>query len=424
MSKTVRTVLGFDSWVGGAAHFSRLVPELREIGYRLVLIHIGSWGGDDGRPMVEYFNELEIRDISYYGRNSFDEILEIEKPAAVLFTSTDVFAHRSFNRYSILADIPTIHIYHGVVKAQALGDDWGYYKVNLFSQIRFVLKRIPKALFRVWPCYAKALYQSGANTTDWIRFLSDIIMMAQGKYIKYAVPDSRALAVCVYTSADVSHAVEKYGYSPEDIHVVGNPDLSVFGLSSEQLGSALNKMSLLNDEIIYIDTGLIYSGKVFDDGDDFFIHLLTTRDALLEQNLKLSVKLHPDHFRTNFPSRLESAGIDVIDKNNFLSRLQACVAVIVEPSTASLIPALVGVPLLLACYGKLKGQGYGPVLLEYPRAQLLEDMSDVKDLLEEDCAKLNKAEIYKWIDKNVGPLPATLMPKRVAEVVRRTVFHH
>ena len=209
---------------------------------------------------------------------------------------------------------------------------------------------------RVWPCYARALYQSGASASDWVRFLSDIIMMVRGRYIALAAPDAKTLAACVYTPADVPHAVNKYGYSPKDVYAVGNPDLSSFGLSSEQLGSAIRRSLFMRSEVIYVDTGLIYAGMVFDGADDYFGHLCATRDALSKQNLDLVVKLHPDHFRTNFPDRLRSVGIEVLNNENFLPRLQECVVAIVEPSTASLIPALVGVPLLLARYGKLATQ--------------------------------------------------------------------
>ena len=54
----MQTILGFDSWLGGAGKFARIVPALRERGYRLVLLHIGSWGGDPGRPSREVHDDL------------------------------------------------------------------------------------------------------------------------------------------------------------------------------------------------------------------------------------------------------------------------------------------------------------------------------------------------------------------------------
>jgi hypothetical protein len=213
--------------------------------------------------------------------------------------------------------------------------------------------------------------------------------------------------------------MEKYGYSASDIYTVGNPDLSSFGLSPEQLGSVFRSARTTESEIIYIDTGLIYAGMVFENEDDYFSHIISTRDSLSEQNLKLSVKLHPDHFRTNFPERLQSNGIDVLNNENFLTRLQNCTAALVEPSTASLIPALVGLPLLLVKYGKLEKQFYGPVLLDYPRARLLHNVSALYDVLVEEGSHFNETEVSYWIKKNAGPLPPELMPRRVAEVVRR-----
>ena len=59
--------------------------------------------------------EMQVRDVAYYGNKSLLEILDIEKPHAVVFLSNDVFAHRAFNRYCILRNIPTLHLYHGLV---------------------------------------------------------------------------------------------------------------------------------------------------------------------------------------------------------------------------------------------------------------------------------------------------------------------
>ena len=416
----MQTILGFDSWLGGAGKFARIVPALRERGYRLVLLHIGSWGGDPGRPTKEFHDDLEIRDISYYGGRRFDEILAIEKPAAVLFLSNDVFAHRSFNRYSQLIGVPSIHLYHGMHGVQAVNSAEPF-KVNLFSQIRYVLVRVPKALIHIWPCYVRALYKTGARKADWLRFFSDIINLARGKYIAHAAPDSLTSAACVYTHTDISHAVGKYGYRPEHVHVVGNPDIAAFGLTADQIAAAATVPNVQRPEIIYVDTGLIYAGMVYENAEDFFVHLCATRDALRMQGRTMSIKLHPQHFRTDFPDRLRAADIEVLGNDNFVPRLLQCAAAIVEPSTAALIPAVIGVPLLLARYGKLAAQAYGDVLLEYPRARLLDDPSRLNSLLQAEAVTMDANAVRAWITRNAGPLPAHLMPQRVAEVVHQLV---
>lgn len=415
----MKKVLGFDSWTGGAHNFARLVPAFREQGFDLQLLHIGSWGGDLGRPKEESFGELRIRDISFYAKKSLLEILDIEHPEAVLFLSNDVFAHRAFRRYCGLKGIPTLHLYHGLVEIQSTEGE-RMYKTNIINQVFYVLSRVPKALTKVWPLYAHALHITKARTSDWVRFLSDIVNLTKGKYISIAASDSKADGCAVYTDADVRHAVKKYSYASSDAHVVGNPDLSRFNLTTEMLGCAATNQREANSEIVYVDTGLIYAGMVFANADDYLLHLTTLAKTLTTQGLSLAIKLHPDHHRTNFPARLLENGIRVVSNEDFVSSLLNCRAAMVEPSTAALIPALLGLPLMMVAFGKLEEQKYGKVLTDYPRGGLL---TDAKSALE--CIKRlesgTSGDLKEWINVNSGPLPAGEMPRRVADVIAKLV---
>ncbi len=415
----MKTVIGFDSWVGGAHNFARLVSALKENGFEFRLLHIGSWGGDVGRPEEEVIGEMQVRDVAYYGNKSLLEILDIEKPHAVVFLSNDVFAHRAFNRYCILRNIPTLHLYHGLVEIQST-QGARTYKTNPINQLFYVLQRIPKAITKIWPLYLTALIKTSAHINDWKRFVADVINLSLGKYIPIAAADSKASACAVYTEADVGHAVKKYGYENCDVHVVGNPDLSRFNLATEMLGCAATNQRKANSEIIYVDTGLIYAGMVFANADDYLLHLTTLAKMLATQGLSLAIKLHPDHHRTNFPTRLLENGIRVVSNEDFVSSLLNCRAVMVEPSTAALIPALLGLPLLMVAFGKLEEQKYGKVLTDYPRGRLL---TDAKSTLE--CIKRlesgTSGDLKEWINVNSGPLPAGEMPRRVADVIAKLV---
>jgi hypothetical protein len=417
----MKTVLGFDSWTGGAHNFARLVPAFRRFGLELRLLHIGSWGGDVTSPKEETIGELPVRDVSWYGGRSLVEILELESPTAVLFLSNDVFAHRAFNRYCALRGIPTIHLYHGLVEIQSTVGD-RMYKVNPITQLFYVLKRIPKALARVWPLYAQALHKTHASFHDWKRFASDIINLTMGKYIPVAAPDSRTNACAVYAEADVGHAMKKYGYSRADVHVVGNPDLSKFKLTDQLLGIAHSTARTPNDEIVYVDTGLIYAGMVFAGPADFLAHLTDLAKTLAVHGLKLATKLHPDHHRTNLPAEITKRGIRVIHDGEFVNALLKCRAAMVEPSTAALIPSLLGLPVLMVAFGKLQNQKYGKILMNYPRGALLTDATAVTSTIVH-IEQETKLEVDSWIRTNSGPLPADEMPARVAEIVRRVSRH-
>lgn len=416
----MQTVIGFDSWTGGAHNYERLVHAFRKNGFDLQLLHIGSWGGDVGRPTEETIGDLVVRDVSHYKNKSLLEILDILKPSAVVFLSTEVFAHRAFNRYSALRNIPTLHLYHGLVEIQSTHGTQ-MYKAGLTDRFIFVVSRIPKALLKIWPLYAHALHISKASINDWRRFVSDIVSLTKGNYIPVSAPDSKASVCAVYTEADVGHAIKKYGYARRDVHVVGNPDLSRFNLISDMLGccAGINQRQQ-SEEIVYIDTGLMYAGMVFNNGDDYLSHLTGLAKTLATQGLSLAIKLHPDHHRTEFPMRIADAGIRVINSQDFLPSLLRCRAAMVEPSTAALIPALLGLPLLMVAFGKLEGQRYGKVLMDYPRSCLLSDARLVLSLIKKISS--NPAEgLDAWIKNNAGPLPADDMAKRVANVVAQQV---
>ena len=80
----------------GSHHNSWLVPAFSASNIELLLLHLGSWGEDTGRPKEEVIDGLLVRDISYYDRGSFDQMLEAEQPDLVLFLSTEIFLHQAF----------------------------------------------------------------------------------------------------------------------------------------------------------------------------------------------------------------------------------------------------------------------------------------------------------------------------------------
>lgn len=78
-------IIGFDGWTGGIRHYQRLIPALKSKGFEFLLIHLGSWGSDTGRISDEVIGNVHVRDIRYYNKMNFSEIIDQEKPAAVIF---------------------------------------------------------------------------------------------------------------------------------------------------------------------------------------------------------------------------------------------------------------------------------------------------------------------------------------------------
>jgi len=201
-----------------------------------------------------------------------------------------------------------------------------------------------------------------------------------------------------------------------NIHVVGNPDLLMFDLLEGDLGCALTRTES-SETIIYIDTALSESGIVFDSTNDFIRHILQTRDALLQVGLNLLVKLHPAHYRTETPNILISNNIVLCENNEFIRQIKKSCAVIVEPSSAAIIPALIGIPVLLAQYGRLSSQNYGAILKAYPRSRLLTSISDIWTILLAEQNSLSTSNVLDWIDINKGPMPAENMPERAVQAM-------
>jgi len=410
-----RKIIAFDSWTGGFRHYKRLAAAFYECDLELMLIHIGSWGVDKDQPKEEWREGMHIRDISYYGNASFSEIIDLEQPSAVLFLSTDTFAHRAFNRLAHSKEIPTIHLYHGLMSALAV-DIAKPYDRNVISYFWFVASRIVKMFTKVWPSYMKALLATHASWAEWRRFFTDNVDLLLGRDRLDSALDARTDRCCIYTDGDREHAVNRYGFRDHEVIAVGNPDIVQFGLDGDYIGAFLERTEECGD-VMYIDTALVLRGASFSSQDEFIDHLVETKAAVNKVGMNLLVKLHPDHFKTDTPEILRQHGVDICENNQFISRLQSSYAAIVEPSSAAVIPALMGLPLLLAKYGKLKNQNFGKVLREYPLGCYLNNLSAIQNSLTTTVTAHDKDAVSEWITKNSGPLPSELMPMRVANCV-------
>ena len=150
-------VLFFDSWKGGLRSFLRLIPAFHENDISARLIHLGSWGNEDVLIKDENIQGLSVRDISYYKNKNLLNILKEEKPDLVIFLSTHTFSHRAFIRYCQFLNIPTINLFHGYVRVQDVENVKGAYKVKIGAYVLFVIKRLPKLIYKTIPTYLRSL---------------------------------------------------------------------------------------------------------------------------------------------------------------------------------------------------------------------------------------------------------------------------
>jgi hypothetical protein len=417
-----KLILGFDGWTAGSHHFARLVPALEDRGYRLMLLHIGSWGHDKGRLTEETISGMLVRDISFYQGKGFDQIIEQENPAGVLFLSVRSLAHMAFLRYAMHKRIPSCHLYHGLVRVQAVDIGQGQaYRPNPVSQVGLIIERSVKNISILIPAYVRSLVRTQASIQDWFTLAVMLAEKAIGQLIWSYLPGTETSIGCVYTSADTPHMKSNYHIPENKISVVGNPDLIAFGLEQADLAAAFDSRAEMSGEVIYIDTALVRCGMVFSSDQDFINYLLTIRDGLGSQGYRFVAKLHPAHLHTELPEQIISQGIELCDSHEFKGRLLQAAAVITEPSSAAMIPALLGVPLFLSNLGPLAGQKYGEVLTSHPMARFLYDLADFDAQLAGINRGTTRQSVLDWIKENSGPLPASEMPARVAEVIDQMV---
>ena len=421
MEKRVKKIIGFDSWTGGSRHYERLLPALNVRSIQLTLVHISSWGNEPGCPHESRMDDLLVRDIAFYGGRSFERVLDIEQPDAVILLSTDTFAHRAFMRYCNQRSIPTLHLYHGVVSVS--GETEGEIGVPARSKVahaKYVFSKIGKLLQHTFPCYIEALLKTKGTFKDWRRFISDIFQLAIGgepAFVRSA-DDAKASKCAVYIPADIKHAISCFGFRNEDVFVVGNPDLSQFGLEESMIGCWSPPAKGSQKAIMYIETGLSSVGILYPSTQEFINHLIKTSNSLAAQGYKMRLKLKPNQANSkSIEQGLAGTQIELITNQKFLRSLSECSACIVETTTLAMMPTLIGMPLLLAQYGYLTSLCFGSVLTGYPRSYPLKDISDVSDILLKDAQTSESAKLNSWINLNVGPLPPEKMPERVATVV-------
>jgi hypothetical protein len=416
----IKKIIGFDSWTGGSRHFARLIPALDARSMQLTLVHIGSWGNEPGCSHENRMGGLLVRDIAFYGGDSIERILDIERPDAVVLLSVSTFAHRAFIRYCNQRSIPTLNLYHGMINTADSDPKTGGPAVSRVSHVKYVFSKIGKLLRYTFPCYVKALLKTKAPPKDWGRFISDIIKLAIGTDLQLgqAADDAKTTKCAVYVQADAEHAVHCYGFMKQDVFVVGCPDFIQFGLEQSKIGRWLPPVTGAEKSIMYVETGYSSVGVFFSDAKRFVDHLIGTSNSLAAQGYKMRLKLKPNLVHTeSIEKGLSGTQIELIPNENFLQKLTECSACIVETTTLAMLPAFMGMPLLLAKYGDLTSVRFGSILTSYPRAYLLKDISDVSDILLKDAQALDRGKLNDWIDLNVGPLPPEKMPERVAAII-------
>ena len=144
--------------------------------------------------------------------------------------------------------------------------------------------------------------------------------------------------------------------------------------------------------------------------------MLIYHRTLLADGCRLIFKPHPST-SVQIQEQIERKGVEICNSQTFVKCLLGSLACIVEPSTAALIPALLGMPLLMASMGRLSRLEFGHLLASYPRARYLHSIVELSQVLAEEKSAFDPNATHRWILENSGPLPAHMMPDRVADAL-------
>jgi len=411
-----KKVILFDSWTKGSRHIFRLLKEFDNHNIDILLVHVGSWGDEPGRADHEVINGLKVCDIRVYG--NLENVINIENPDLVLFLSLDPLIHRAFNLFCQKYNIPTVLLYHGVHSVfKSLSADKRHINKYWTKLIKNFYERIWYVLF----VYLKSLIKTAAGVRTWLDLFSSIYKKVFGIAIDKANQDAATTYICVFNEFEQKQAIRKFSLSADQVKVVGSPDILKFPGLEKLIFSYINEQSCFSETVVYIGTGIRGTKMMLSDDKEYFKHLYKTYKALESHNIKLKLRLHysrVDKIREYFS--LTDSDIDFCDENEFISELKRGYGAIVEPSTAALVPVLMGKPIFLTRYGRLSGLEFGSIISSYPKAASLDHLNDLSIITNPIIH--SETETMEWIKAVAGPLPASKMPFRVVSLINSAII--
>ncbi len=418
----MKKVICFDCWTVGVSHFERHTLEFEKAGYEMVLVHYGSWGHDKGRAIEERIGNLIVRDISFYS-NSLLKVFRVEKPVVVLFLSTRSFINMAFNRYALFLGIPTGLIYHGLVSVQDVSNigKKAVYSFSRLNYFRMIINRSEKNLFINIPNYLHALIYTKAEIKVFKDFLQQIKERITGRWSYDYLYDSQTTFGCVYSNVDVSHMLRFYNVEKSKIYVIGNPDLLNFNIKTDDVLCCVGKKNYPLQQVIYVETGFNSHGIVYSNDTDFVQNMVAFKAVLSKVRVELKLKLHPVNLQNKkLLQDLNDAGIELVSNSNFIFELKRSIAAICEPSSALLVPCILGLPVFLNNIGVMHSISFGDMVFSYPGSQIVRNFEDLCYLIAVE--NIIKIEKYKdWIELNIGTIPPNDISKKVLKAVEDNI---
>jgi hypothetical protein len=417
----MKKIICFDAWTEYSVHFERHVALFEKEGYEVILVHYGSWGHDLNRPKEERLGRLLVRDIAYYS-NSLIKVLKVEQPEWVLFLSTRSFINMAFNRYSRYLGIKTCLLYHGLVSVQnSTTGNTNPYSFSRLNYLMLIFKRIGKNLFLLIPNYIRSLIFTGASKDVWKEAFNFIWERISGRWTQRHYSDSATTIGCVWAKVDVVHMFELYRIPISGIYVIGNPDLLKFRLSENDVLFGRKNLRSKSNHVVYIETAFNNAGVVYTSNSDFIGEMINLKDSLEDYGLVFKLKLHPSNFNNEFIiNELRKSQIDIITDDDYLLELKSALGAIVEPSSAIIVPCILGIPIFLNNVGRMASIPFGKMIYDYPGTVILRSMVDLAQI---ECTDTDNstADYQRWIDLYAGNVPPLDISDRLLFALKANV---
>ncbi|MBI5482356.1 MAG: hypothetical protein HY906_26105 [Deltaproteobacteria bacterium] len=354
-SKRARNLLYFDHWTVGIHNFARLHPLLERAGIEASLLHAGSFKHLKC-PEVQTVDGIEAIDISHFGTRFVRRALERLRPDALLMLDCSFMLDRAVILACRGLGIRSIYLQHGVLPDFDAFAAIVPMKDAVYKEDR-LRRAIPYLKFDL-PNY----FLSGLHLDP--RFLLDSavyryclgLFREPTQYLFYPPPSPENLTdvALVYSNADRDRHVEGFGYRPDQVIVVGNPNLDDAMAQRYSSRAECARAEGIPDApyVLYLEDAFVGDGWKGWTVASRRAHLKEVEDCCRDAGYHLVVKLHPQSARERSPD--DFAGLtnsSVLGQARIADLVRFAERCVGHISSTVRLPILMGKPLLVPQWG-------------------------------------------------------------------------
>lgn len=294
------TIVFFDYWTKGIINFIEIDKQLKELGHKTLLLHIGSFNSP--HPKNEIIQNIDVYDIRYFDTIYIYQVLKKIKPDVVLGLNTTYILDRCLVLSCRKLNIKSVFMMHG---QRNVGKDLERVlsiMKNRRPAIVKYLSKINKYFSIVIPNYLYVLSLTNLKKVLLFNWLVVFIKTAKNPYTTNYYPPSAEEVIydkcLIYASRYIDY-YRKVGYPQEAIKIVGDPkNEKIFEYleGKREIELPLSIMSLVNNKkpyALYIEDGFVEQQFGNWTADYLSTHLLEVYQRLKKDNIALVVKLHP-----------------------------------------------------------------------------------------------------------------------------------